>query len=96
MLLGEEGSSVLEPSGGVAGGTEAEIADSVTHWSSGREWRVQVLSFGCGCGNAENGRSCIAERTEKRKTEENRGKHGFCKREEEGVLTLWHLLKILK
>lgn len=32
MFLGEEGSSVLEPSGGVAGGTEAEVADSVTHW----------------------------------------------------------------
>ena len=32
MLLGEEESAVLEPPGGVAGGTEAEITDSITHW----------------------------------------------------------------
>lgn len=34
MLLGEEGNAVIEPAGDFsgAGGAEAEVPDSVTHW----------------------------------------------------------------
>ena len=31
--------------------------------------RVQVLSFGCGCGNAESEATCIAETAEEREAE---------------------------